>query len=201
MRWIGLTGSVGSGKTTVAEILRKSGFPVIHADQIAHQTLKSTNPGVPSVYHSVVQRLGTGVLDAAGEIDRRKLGQFVFQDLNLRQWLESLIHPQVQAEVLRQRSELSAQGHTHAIYEIPLLFEKGLEEQFDDIILVWSSPEIQRERLRIRNSWSDKEINQRLQSQWPLEKKIPHSSIIIQNDSSLKDLELKINEIIKKLDK
>lgn len=195
MMWIGLTGSIGSGKSTVANMLRKSGYLVIDADVIAHEGLRSGS----DTFKAIVQKLGSKILNADGEIDRRTLGQIIFADSSLKSWLEGLIHPMVQAKVQTMRKKQEEAGVSAAFYEVPLLFEKGLEPQFDKTIVVWVSPETQKDRLKKRNAWTDAEINQRIQSQLPVETKRAKADYELNNDGSLEQLKSQVDQILKKL--
>jgi len=193
--WIGLTGSIGSGKSTVANLLREHGYFVIDADAIAHEGLKSSSPA----YKTIIDKLSPSILTVDGEIDRRKLGQIIFSKPELKTWLEGLLHPMVQAKVKMMREQLEAEGQKLAFYEVPLLFEKHLESQFDKIIVVWVPETIQKQRLKKRNAWTDEEINQRNQSQWPINKKLEAADFKINNEGNLQELKLKVEQVLKKL--
>ena len=195
MRWIGLTGSIGAGKSTVARLLRKSGYAVIDADALAHETLL---PGT-EVFEKIKAKVGAEILSPTGEIDRRALGQKVFADASLKAWLEQLVHPLVQEKVRSLRTQLEMSGTLIAFYEVPLLFEKNLENQFDKVVVVWVSPEVQAERLFRRNSWSKEEIANRNQAQLKTEEKIKRADFTINNDGSLAELEIQVQDLIKKL--
>lgn len=179
----------------MAELLRKSGFPVVDADAIAHEGLR---PGTPT-YQAIVQKFGLGILDEQGNIQRRELGKIIFSDVASKVWLEELLHPDVQKRVRLLRSELEKEGHKLAFYEVPLLFEKNLQSQFDKVIVVWVSDSVQIARLMRRNSWSQEEIHQRNCALWPLSEKLKRADYAINNDGSLEDLRVKVEEIIKKL--
>ncbi len=195
MMWIGLTGSIGSGKSTVALILKKLGYYVVNADAIAHEGLKSGSAS----FDAIRDRFGPQILTSDGEVDRRKLGQLVFSNPIHKSWLEGLLHPMVQTKVQALRKQLEFEGHLLAFYEVPLLFEKKLESQFDKVIVVWVSDSVQRERLKKRNAWTEEEITQRNQAQWPIEDKLKRADYSINNDGSVEDLEGQIESILKRL--
>lgn len=196
MLWIGLSGGIGTGKSTVTRYLRSRGYAVADADELAHQALK---PGQES-WKKIVQVFGPEILDPSSqEIDRKKLGQIVFQDKQKVLELEKIIHPFVQAAVAKLRADWTAQGHSVAFYDVPLLFEKNLEKQFDKILLVYTQPDIQRERIQKRNGWSDKEIQMRLSHQLPLELKRLKSDFIVDNSGDEASTRSQVDEILKKL--
>src|SRR4051794_13154392 len=122
MLWVGLTGSIGSGKSTAAKILREMGYSVLDADQAARQAL---SPGMPAEAE---------VLKLFGTSERRALGKIVFSDPAKLLQLEQLIHPYVKKEVLKERQQLEQQGAEVAFYDVPLLFEKQMEKDFDLIL-------------------------------------------------------------------
>jgi dephospho-CoA kinase len=195
LRWLGLTGGLGTGKSTVSEMLRKAGVPVVDADRIAKEVVERNSPGLAQV----VQAFGPGVLNEQGELDRTKMAGLVFSDTAKLQQLESILHPLVQAEVKSQRQWLSDQNHAWAVYDVPLLFEKNLQSQFDEIILVTSTEAQQYARVRARNGWKDDEIRKRIQSQLPLESKKKHSQHIIENNGSPAELEKKVATLVQLL--
>ncbi len=195
MKWIGLTGNIGAGKSTVSKILKEEGYSVVDADTIAHQCLdKSTN-----TFDQIVNKFGSKILNHNGEIDRKELGKIIFSDSSMREWLEKIIHPFVQSEVLKLKDQFNKDGHEMAFYEVPLLFEKNLENQFDSVLVVWVSDLIQKQRLLSRNNWSPSEINIRNESQWPIQKKIERANFSINNDGSIEQLRSKIKEVINQL--
>lgn len=195
MLWIGLTGSIGAGKSTVAEMLRKAGFTVVEADQIAHAGLRRGTP----TFDEICAHFGSGILSPDGEIDRRALGRIIFADPGQKSWLERLLHPMVQKRVRELRTDLESKGAVLAFYEVPLLFEKNLQGQFDKIIVVWVSDSIQVERLRQRNAWTEQEIQQRLAAQWPIAEKINRADFTINNDGNLGDLQNQVQALLQKL--
>jgi dephospho-CoA kinase len=193
MQWIGLTGSIGAGKSTVAGMLRKAGYTVVDADSIAHEGLRSGT----STYQAIVDKLGIKILTSDGEIDRRKLGQLIFADNSQRAWLEGLLHPMVQSRVKEIRTELESSGETLAFYEVPLLFEKGLEKQFDQIMVIWAPESIQIPRLMSRNGWTAEEVAQRSKLLLPMAEKIKRADFSIENSGTIAELQLRIEQVLK----
>jgi dephospho-CoA kinase len=137
----------------------------------------------------------------SGEIDRRALGRIIFADPGQKTWLENRLHPMVQTRVREIRQELAAKGDVMAFYEVPLLFEKNLQDQFDKVVVVWVSEAVQLERLRLRNAWSELEIQQRLQAQWPVSEKVRRADFTINNDGDLAELQAKVTDLIERLSK
>lgn len=194
MKWIGLTGGLGTGKSTVAEMLRRKGWPVIDADQIAHQVLAPQTEAWTKVLH----RFGSDLQGPSGEIDRRELGRRVFGDASALADLEGIIHPLVQEEVRKRRSSFHQQGFRMAFYDVPLLFEKNLTG-FDAVLVVTSSPELVEKRLLKRNGWSEVEVRQRQAAQWPIDKKVESADVVIENNSDLAALELEVDRALSEL--
>lgn len=197
MKWIGLTGGIACGKSTVSHKLKKKGFPVVDADEIAREVVKPGTAGLKSV----VQEFGEGVVTLAGELDRKKLGQLVFGRVEQRKKLESILHPLIQTETLRRRTELENRGEPVGIYDIPLLFEIHAESQFDYIIVVTCSREQQKQRLKNRNHLSEKEIEERLAAQIPLAVKEKAAHFVFDNSRDEKNLEEELARLITWLQK
>ena len=188
VKWVGLTGGLGTGKSTVSRLLLKSGVPVIDADRLAKQVVEPGSQGLADV----IQAFGPDVLSSSKSLDREKMAGLVFSDPEKLKRLEEILHPLVQEEVRNQKKWLVDQHTPWAVYDVPLLFEKKLQAQFDFILLVTCSAEKQWERIRQRNHWNDQEIQKRLNSQLPLQDKIQLSHHILQNDGTLDDLEKKV---------
>jgi dephospho-CoA kinase len=192
MKWIGLTGGIASGKSTVSTALKARGFAVLDADEIARQVVIKDSPGLKSV----TQAFGPDILTADAELDRKKLGEKVFGNPALKQKLEEILHPLIRAEVGRLKQELENKGLPVAIYDIPLLFETKAQGQFDAIVVVTSTEQQQRERLHARNKLSDAEIDQRLKAQIPLFIKIQEADFVLHNDRDQVFLQKEIDRLI-----
>jgi dephospho-CoA kinase len=198
MKWIGLTGGIASGKSTVSQKLKESSIPVIDADEIAKDVVKKGSPGLKAI----IEKFGADVLLPDGSLDRRKLGQKVFGNKELRSALEAITHPLVRAEVERRRRDLEEKNIPVAVYDIPLLFEVQCEDQFDAIIVVSCSPEQQRERLNQRSQseglpLDENEIEKRISSQIPLKQKEQKASFVVMNDGDQAKLTSEISRLLK----
>lgn len=192
MKWYGLTGSIGTGKSTVSHFLRDLGVPVIDADQVSHQM---TQTGTPQ-YQQIVDLFGPQILKPDGSIDRQKLGKQVFEDKLLLGKLESILHPAIQIEVSSQRKNLEKKGYKFAVYDVPLLFEKKLEKNFDGIISVLSNEKFQIERIKKRNpQLSESEILTRMGHQIGTAYKRENSDFVLENEGSLEDLKKLVIEL------
>ncbi|HIK20427.1 MAG TPA: dephospho-CoA kinase [Synechococcus sp. M44_DOE_062] len=215
MRIIGLTGGVGTGKSTVARILEQHGIPVADADQMARQALALGSP----IRDRVLERYGKAIQTPSGDLDRRRLGQIVFADAAERAWLEAQIHPFVKAQLqdflfgLAERSSKVhgvpleeepgsqknsgvGQGSQTVCLMIPLLFEAHMEGWVNEIWVVTCTPEQQRQRLARRDPLTPEEIEARIASQWPLAEKVRRADMVLDNSGSLAELEAQVKQAL-----
>lgn len=197
MLWIGLTGGIASGKSTVARYLVDQGYSVINADLLAHQAMSPGSAGAAKV----LARFGSSVFLPDGSVDRAKLGSLVFQDSTgqSRLDLEGILHPEVQLQAAKEKERCLKAGKTIAFYEIPLLFEKKLESQFDKIVCVAVDPFVQIQRLMDRSKLDRTSAEARIQSQLPQDTKVAASNYVIWNNGSLEELKSATNEVLKRL--
>jgi dephospho-CoA kinase len=195
MLWVGLTGGLGTGKSTVASLLRRLGWQVVDADSIAHQVLSRGK----IAYNKVVQHFGPKILKPDLSIDRKKLGMLVFSQPEKLQLLELIIHPEVKLLVQKEKESFIKRGDALAFYDVPLLFEKKMYKDFDKIIVVTCDENTQRQRLHQRNNWTDLEIDLRLKSQLPIQDKIKYADYVIENNGDQLHLELEIKQLVNKL--
>ena len=178
-RIIGLTGGIATGKSTVASWLAETGIPVADADLLAREAVQ---PG-SRILAQIEDRYGATVLQANGELDRRKLGEVIFADESERRWLESQIHPYVRNR-MQNFVETLPESST-AVLVIPLLFEAGLEDSVTEIWTVICSQQQQLTRLQARNGLNREEAQARIDAQWPLQKKAIRSTVAIDNSGEL----------------
>lgn len=181
----GLVGGIASGKSAVADFFRDHGAVVLDADQVAHQVLRR-----PEIVDQLVARWGAAVAPE-GEPDRGRIAEIVFgpsptapTDL---QWLESLIHPRVHEELLRQLSENRSRGVRFAVLDVPLLLERGWQQHCDHVLFIDTPDAIRRSRAA-RRGWDDAELADREARQWPLDRKRAAADAVIDNSGSLAEL-------------
>jgi dephospho-CoA kinase len=171
---LGVTGGIGTGKSTSAEIFARLGIPVADTDIIAREIVA---PGQPAL-EAVRRRFGDEVLSPDGGLDRARMAEVVFSDPNARKQLEAILHPPIRAEWQQRFIRWEAGGHQVAVVVIPLLFETEAERLLDAVACVACTPASQRQRLRQRG-WSEQHIDQRLAAQLPLETKVLQSDFVI----------------------
>lgn len=192
---VGLTGNIASGKSTVADVWRAQGGRVVDADELARRAVAPGTEGL----RRVAERWGPGILLPSGELDRAALRDVVFRDASERRALEQIVHPEVQR--LRQAEVAAARraGIPLIVADIPLLFEAGLEGEFDVIVLVESPEEVRLDRLTGTRGIGRAEAERMIEAQWPSEGKHDRSDLVILNDGSLSDLERRAMEIWEEL--
>lgn len=195
MKWIGLTGGIASGKSTVSRIIVNSGIPVIDADQLAREVVRPGSEG----YEEVIQAFGLSAVSADGELDRKVIGEVVFRDKSKLAVLESIIHPRVRRLAEERRRELESKGYSIAIYDVPLLFEKKMKPLFDSVITVVCAPDIQLKRLMDRDKIEKEEALRKISAQLTMTEKAAQSDHVIENNSDLEALERSVKTLIKSL--
>jgi dephospho-CoA kinase len=189
---VGLTGGVGSGKSTVAARLREHGALVIDADQIAREVVEPGTPG----YEAVVARFGRGVVAADGTLDRAALADIVFGDPAERDALNSIVHPLVG----ERTAQLAADAPADAIvvHDIPLLVEGGLEKAFDTVVVVLADAELRVARLGSRGMAAD-DARARIQAQATDEQRRAAADVVIDNNGTVEQLNLQVDALWERL--
>ena len=185
---IGLTGSIASGKSTVAKMLEGYHLPIVDADLVARQVVE---PGKEKK-KKIADAFGRDVIKEDGTMDREKVGAIIFHDPSQRKVLNDIIHPAIRAEMLRQRDEYIARGANHVVMDIPLLFESKLQHFVDKILVVSVTEDIQLERLMARNQLDEKEARARIASQLPMSVKEQGADAVIYNNT---DIEATANQL------
>ena len=177
---VGLTGSIAVGKSFVLSVFRELGCHVLDADQTARDVVKPGTPGLARI----VSEFGEDILTDAGELDRPKMASIVFADEKMRLLLNSIVHPLVfeaQDAWLREREVEDPEGI--AIVDAALMIESGGYRRFERLIVVWCEPEIQFERLTMRDQMSERDARRRVASQMPQEEKKKYADFLIDTSS------------------
>jgi dephospho-CoA kinase len=187
---IGLTGGIGCGKSTALSYFRQFGAEVMETDAIVRELLSSDG----NLIEQVKAAFGSDIIDCEGKVDRAKLAAKVFHNSEALASLESLIHPRVRDYWMRALGE----SHPVLIVEIPLLFEKDLQEHFTLTICLSSHPEVQRQRLKARGM-SESQIQYRKERQFSLEEKMQRADIILHNNGSLEHLKDQVKQVMGRL--
>lgn len=192
---IGLTGGIACGKSTVSALLARRGAILIDADLLAREVVE---PGAPALAE-VVRVFGDGVLQEDGSLNRKELGRLVFGHEARRKELEAILHPPIR-RLMRERMEEFQRLHPDklVVVDVPLLFESRMEDEFQEVLLVYVDPSVQLERLMARDGLTREEAQQRLNAQIPIEWKKEWADVIIDNGGDLEDTEKQVNTYLRR---
>ncbi|XP_017890995.1 uncharacterized protein LOC108631522 [Ceratina calcarata] len=178
---VGLTGGIATGKSTVAAIFREYGIPVIDADKIARKVVE---PGKPA-WRKIRSEFGTDIFLDTNEIDRTKLGDLIFNDVEKRKKLNAITHPDIYKEIYWQTFKYLLQGHQFIVMDLPLLFETGhMLNYLHKIIVVTCEEDLQLQRLIERTGFTETKAQLRIAAQMSLDKKAELANFVIENSGS-----------------
>ena len=188
----GLTGNVASGKSSVADAWREAGVRVIDADVLAREAVAPDSAGL----HAIRSRFGEAVFDDAGLLDRAALRRVVFADDAARADLEAIVHPEVAR--LREREDARAreEGAPLVVHEIPLLFETGLEDEMDVVVLVHAADDARLGRLVAGRGLTEAEARAMMDAQMPAAAKVARADVVIANDGTLEELRRRALDVL-----
>lgn len=189
---IGLTGSIGTGKSTIANKFKQLNIPVVDADLIAREVVE---PG-KDAYNKIVEAFGKQILQRDKTLDRGKLGEIVFEDENKRKTLNSIIHPAIRQEMIRQRDTYIAENVPCVVLDIPLLYESKLTDFVEKVIVVTVDRDIQLQRILNRDDISEKEALQRIGAQIPVSEKEKWADAVIDNNGTIAQSEKQLVRIL-----
>src|SRR5262245_6187471 len=191
----GLTGGIASGKSTVAAMLREHGFPVLEADKISHALIEQGG----AAYEGGVALFGRGMLSGDGEVDRTRLGAIVFADRQKLDQLNGIIHPRVEAELLRRLSEFEKDGsYSAGFVEAALIFEAGLDKVLDGVVVAWCLSEQQLARL-IERGMSEADARKRMAMQMPVHEKLALAEEKIDCSGSMEETRRQVGALAARL--
>ena len=185
---IGITGSIGSGKSTVSKIFEKYGFTVIDADEISHRIIEKK-----PIKKILTNNFGNMILNKKGEINRKELGKIAFGDKNKLKKLNSIVHPLIIGEIKKRVGKLE---NKNIVIDAPLLLETDAKKLVDKIIVVKTYSE---NIIKRNKRFSTEQLEKILNFQMPLDKKIKHANFVIDNNGNLESLEKQVKEILESL--
>lgn len=190
---LGLTGGIGTGKSTVANMLKEKGIPVVDTDLISREVIE-----YPEIIEKIKLEISNEVFDFNNKLDRKKMSEIVFENQEKLKKLNKIMHPEILKKMWDEVEKLK-KNHKIIVLDIPLLFEINMEKEVDKILLIYASKEIQLKRIMERDGRTREEAVKIISSQMPLYKKREKSDYIIQNNDSLEKLEKNLDKIVQKL--
>ena len=188
---IGLTGSIACGKSTVSGYLASLGYPVVDADAISRALTAPGGAALPAVHEA----FGDGFFSSDGALDRRALGRHVFDHPQALARLNALLHPMILREIDAQLRAYE-QAHSIVFGDVPLLFECGMQAQFDRVWVVSASRQTQLQRLRIRDGLTPQEAAARIDAQMPLEEKCRRADAVISTEGPLGQTQAQVRSLL-----
>ncbi len=190
---VGLTGGIGSGKTSVSDLFKKLGVPVIDTDIIAHELVNNN----PEVLQEITDAFGQDMLNLDGKLNRKKLAQIVFKVKENKQRLENILHPKIQVKVLNQLHNLATKTKPaeYAIIVVPLLIEANYNNFIDRILVVMTDESKRIERVQQRDNRSVNEIRSIINNQIDDEKRQQEADDIIENNNDINSLRIQVKKL------
>lgn len=195
MKIIGLTGGIGSGKSTVARSLQEHGFPIVDADLIAREIVE---PGQPALAE-LTKEFGEDILNADGSLDRGLLASRAFTNKDTTQRLNNITHPRINQRTQELFDEARENGAEAVIYDMPLLIDKGLHKDMDATIVVHAAEHVRLERLTTKRGLDADDVRRRINAQIDDETRKQHADILLDNNGTEEDLTKQIAEAVDKI--
>ena len=188
---IGLTGGIGTGKSSVTEAFQSLGAAVINADLLGHDAYLPGTIG----FEEVVTEFGQEIVGSDGQIDRKKLGPIVFSDSSKMDRLNEIMHPLIRDLIEERLVSLEATQNKVAVVEAAILIEAGWKSLFDEVWVVISDREEVINRLGVRNGLSREDALKRIDSQMSNNERIEHGDVVVENTGSMEDLQTRVNSL------
>ncbi|MAQ73858.1 MAG: dephospho-CoA kinase [Candidatus Marinimicrobia bacterium] len=193
---VGLTGGIGSGKSTASKFFEKLGAFILDADKEAKNLLEKNE----IVQHEVISEFGTDIINTTGKVDKNKLARVAFQDVDHQRRLNSVVHPYIYDLIDKTFDKVLNDGkYAVFIIDAAMIYESGYDIHLDYIIVITAQLKNRMERALARKTLTREEILKRIEFQWPEEEKVGMADFVIHNDGSEKELNDNIKSIIKKL--
>lgn len=188
MKIIGLTGGIGTGKSTVAGFMAELGAVVIELDKVGHQVIQPES----NAWKKLVDTFGDAIITPDGEIDRSRLGRIVFGNSEALEKLNSIIHPEIDRIVNAKLAEYREKGVRYAVLEAAARLDTDRSSQVDEIWVTVAPDDVVLERLLARSGFSEKESKARIASQLPNEERVTRADVVIDTDCSLEELKNRV---------
>lgn len=188
---VGLTGGIGSGKSTVSALLGELGAVIVDADRVAREVVEPGTPGLAAV----VEEFGPEILREDGRLDRERLGAIVFGDAERRRALNAIVHPLVATRSAELEAAASEDPEAVVVHDVPLLVENQLAERYDLVLVVDASPGTQVERLVRQRGMTEAEAAARMAAQATREQRLAVADLVIDNDGAREDLAPQVREV------
>jgi dephospho-CoA kinase len=195
MKVIGLTGGIGSGKSTVSQFLAELGAVIIDADEVGHEAFQPDT----ELWREVIAAFGTAILKPSGEIDRSKLGEIVFGNPELLSRLNQIMHPRIYDMVKAQIEDYRRQGVEVIVVEVPLLIEADWAPLVDEIWVTVASEATVLQRLKEKGRLSETQALARIRSQLPIVERVKHADVVIDTECSLDEVKARVEELWQEL--
>lgn len=193
MLLFGVTGGIASGKSEVCKLLREHGIPILQADPVAQQLTNS----LPEIRAALVQQFGPDVYTAAGELNKDKMRQLVFSGAQNREKVNQIIHPHVLQWIRTEARRLQDKKQAELVgVEAALIFESGMQEMLDRVVVVDAPAERRASWLQKRDDLTDKEVEQRMAAQMSVDEKRRRADYVLENNGSLAELRKKVNKLL-----
>lgn len=187
---LGLTGSIATGKSTVAKLFLSAGIPVVDADLGARTVVLPGAPGLADI----IEHFGEAYLLSDGTLDRKRLGALIFSDREKRKELDVLLKERINDWIQAEKERYISEGHKLIVLDIPLLYEGGYEDSCDAVMVVYVPEELQVQRLMSRNHLDADEAARRMQSQLSIEKKKELADFVIDNSGTIEETKKQVND-------
>ncbi|MFL0194746.1 dephospho-CoA kinase [Clostridium sp. WILCCON 0269] len=192
---IGLTGGIGSGKSTVSSMLKEEGIKIIDADIVARDVVEKHSV----IIDKVKSVFGERFIDSSGKLKRRELGDYIFSDIDKKNRYENIIIPFIKKEIFKKVDELGKKGERLCVIDGATLIENGFHKYTDMILLVWVSKKIQMCRVKERDKLTEMQIIDRINSQMSLEEKKKYANFVLDNSNTLDETKRQLKEILNKI--